>query len=158
MNYDFIKLSLLIFCVACSGNQNNPSSRGYLATHIFDDGSKQFVYTVELADAAGPGNRSSGAGRPGNVAGNVQGSSSRGLSAGVTAGSASRRGGKGKKGQQSRDSLLVDSLQTELEMTGYCRDGYMELDRMTEPSQTYIKGECVEAASKKDYARFPNEK
>ena len=33
----------------------------------------------------------------------------------------------------------------------------MELDRMMQPSQTFIKGECVETASVKDREAFPNQ-
>ena len=33
----------------------------------------------------------------------------------------------------------------------------MELDRMMEPAQTFIKGECVEEASDIDREKFPNE-
>lgn len=148
-----LSLLTLLVGVACSGNQKNDLPQGYLATHIFDNGSKQFVYTVDLSD---PVSRARGNGRPGNIAGNVQGSSNRGLSAGVSAGTGSRGGGKGRGRQQSRDGLLVASLEAELKRTGYCREGFMELDRMTEPSQTFIKGECMEPASKNDISGFPN--
>lgn len=53
--------------------------------------------------------------------------------------------------------MLVSSLEAELKKTGFCREGFMELDRMTEPSQTFIKGECVEAASNSDRDEFPNQ-
>lgn len=156
------KLSLTILTLiglcACSGNQKNDEPQGYLATHIFDDGSKQFVYTVDLPESSSQGKRGKGNGRPGNVAGNVQGSSSRGLSAGVTAGTG--RGGKGGgkgRGQQGRAAQLQDAVDAELKKTGFCRDGFMELDRMMEPSQTFIKGECVEAASDRDREEFLNE-
>jgi len=33
----------------------------------------------------------------------------------------------------------------------------IELDRMMQKEQTFIKGECVEAASVKDRENFPNE-
>jgi hypothetical protein len=150
-------LVLLVLGVACSSNQKNELPQGYLATHIFDDGSKQFVYTVDLPDSAGRGKQ--GNGRPGNVAGNVQGSSNRGVTGGITAGTGGGRGGRGQgaRGQHSKDGLLVDSLEAELKKTNYCRKGYMELDRMTEPSQTFIKGECVDAANKRDRSEFPNE-
>lgn len=153
----YFVLILLISIAACSSNQKHEVSEGYLATQIFDDGSKQFVYSAVLPEATGRGKRGGGNGRPGNVAGNVQGSSSRGLSAGVTAGTGGgRNSGKGSRGRQSNANLLVQALESELRKTGYCREGFMELDRMMEPSQTFIKGECVEAASRTDREKFPN--
>ena len=150
-------IPVALICMAgCSSNQKNEVPQGYLATNIFDDGSKQFVYTVELSESNGQGKRGKGNGRPGNVAGQVRGSSNRGLSGGVTAGT-SGKGGRGGRGQQGRAGLLNDAVEAELKKTGYCRDGFMELDRMMEPGQTFIKGECVEAASVNDREEFPNE-
>ena len=53
--------------------------------------------------------------------------------------------------------MLQEALDAELKKTGYCRKGYMELDRMMQPGQTFIKGECVETASARDREEFPNE-
>jgi hypothetical protein len=150
--------SVFVFLAACSSNQKYELPQGYLATNITEDGSKQFVYTVDLQDTAPQGKRGKGNGRPGNVAGHVRGSSNRGLSAGVSAGtSGGGKGGKGGRGQQGRASVLNDALEAELKKTGYCRKGFMELDRMMEPAQTFIKGECVETASDHDREEFPNE-
>ena len=151
-------ISTALVCAGgCSSNQKNEMPQGYLATQITDDGSKQFVYTVDLPDKVRQGKRGKSNGRPGNVAGHVQGSSNRGISAGVSAGTGS--GGKGggrARGQQGQTALLNDALAAELKKTGYCRKGYMELDRMMQPGQTFIKGECVEAASDHDREEFPN--
>lgn len=76
--------TVLVCGGGCSSNQKNELPQGYLATNITDDGSKQFVYTVDLQDTAPQGGRGKGNGRPGNVAGHVRGSSNRGLSAGVS--------------------------------------------------------------------------
>jgi len=147
---------VFICMVGCSSNQKNEVPQGYLATNISDDGSKQFVYTVELPESTGQGKRGKGKGRPGNVAGQVRGSSNRGLSGGVTAGTGGK-GGRSGRGQQGRAGLLNDAVEAELKKTGYCRDGFMELDRMMEPGQTFVKGECVEAASVNDREEFPND-
>lgn len=153
---------VLVFVCGCSSNQKNDTPQGYLATQITDDGSKQFVYTMDLPDTAGQGKRGKGNGRPGNVAGNVQGSSNRGVSGGVTVGTGGgskggSKGGRGGRGQQGKAALLNDALEAELKKTGYCRKGFMELDRMMQPSQTFIKGECVETASVNDREEFPNQ-
>lgn len=52
--------------------------------------------------------------------------------------------------------MLINALDNELKKSGFCRDGYMELDRMMEPQQTFIKGECIEAAGANDREKFPN--
>ena len=149
---------VLAFVCGCSSSQKNETPQGYLATQISDDGSKQFVYTADLPDTARQGKRGKGNGRPGNVAGHVQGSSSRGVTGGVTASTGGgSKGGKGGRGQQGKAGLLNDALEAELKKTGFCRKGFMELDRMMQPSQTFIKGECVETASVKDREAFPNQ-
>ena len=149
---------VLALVCGCSSNQKNEIPQGYLATQITDDGSKQFVYTADFPDTAKQGKRSKGNGRPGNVSGNVQGSSNRGVSGGVSVGTGGGgKGGRGGRGQQGRASLLNDALEAELKKTGYCREGYMELDRMMQPYQTFIKGECVETATVKDREAFPNQ-
>ena len=143
MNRLHIKLfvPIVLFCMSgCSGSQKNETPQGYLATHIFEDGSKQFVYTAELAESAGQGKRGRNNGRPGNVAGQVRGSSNRGLSAGVTAGTGGRTK-SGGRGQQGRAALLQEALEAELKTSGYCRMGFMELERMMQPTQTFFKGE-----------------
>jgi hypothetical protein len=150
-------IPVVLICLSgCSGSQEKDTPQGYLATKIFDDGSKQFVYTVDLPASAGQGKRGNNNGRPGNVAGNVQGSSNRGLSGGVTAGTGSRGNGGGR-GQQGKASLLLEALEAELKTSGYCRKGFMELDRMMQPGQTFIKGECVDSATDIDREEFPNE-
>ncbi len=153
----FVPLAFICIC-GCSSNQENDIAQGYLATQIFDDGSKQFVYTFDFPESTGQ--RGKGNGRPGNVAGHVQGSSNRGLSGGVSAGTGSRSkggGGGSGRGQQGKAAWLNDALEAELKKSGYCREGYIELDRMMQPSQTFIKGECVEAASANDREEFPNQ-
>jgi len=45
-------------------------------------------------------------------------------------------------------------LDQELKATGYCRDGYQETERMTGPSDFFIKGKCTESASDEDRSIF----
>lgn len=151
-------MSIAVFgLAACAAEKPIPESRGFLATHIFDDGRKQFVYTTELPDPAKRGPGGKGAGRPGNVTGQLNGSSNGGLSGGVTAGTANRGpGGHPGKQMQSRDKMLVSAVEKELEKSGFCREGYKELDRMTEPRQTYLKGQCLDTANTHDRKQFPN--
>lgn len=145
---------MIVVLASCASNKPPPPPQGYLATHIFEDGRKQFVYTADMPNAP---RGSPGAGRPGNVSGQLVGSN-QGVSGGVIAGTTVNRGPGGHPPvyRQSKDDILVSTLEKELEKTGFCRDGYKELDRMTEPGQTYLKGECLDAANANDRTRFPN--
>lgn len=57
-----------------------------------------------------------------------------------------------------RDDLTMAYLEARLEANlaenGYCRDGYLELDSSLAISQTFIRGECREAATQADRQRF----
>lgn len=43
-----------------------------------------------------------------------------------------------------------------MEMTGYCRNGYLELFRLIENGRGELKGECNEGATQEDIIRFGN--
>ncbi|MGE6314570.1 hypothetical protein ACQKC1_02100 [Shewanella baltica] len=64
--------------------------------------------------------------------------------------------------QDLQDSLEVWGRQVELgltktlEMTGYCREGYIELSRIIEPGRGEIRGECQEGATNADKQKFVN--
>ena len=47
-------------------------------------------------------------------------------------------------------------LSKTLEMTGYCREGYMELSRLIEVDRGEIRGECNEGATQADRNKFPS--
>lgn len=45
-------------------------------------------------------------------------------------------------------------LSKTLDMTGYCREGFMELSRMIEVGRAEIRGECNEGATDEDREKF----
>ncbi|BAJ01735.1 hypothetical protein [Shewanella violacea] len=45
-------------------------------------------------------------------------------------------------------------LSKTLDMTGYCREGYMELSRLIESDRGEIRGECNEGATQADRKKF----
>jgi hypothetical protein len=51
---------------------------------------------------------------------------------------------------------LDKAVQTRLETTGYCRDGYLTLERYHANGMARIRGECRDGASDSDRERFPN--
>ena len=153
-------LSVLLFPIAACSTQ--PEKReppdGYFATHIDQDGTKKFQYTLDMPESR------SGSGRPGNTRGHVAGSSSRGVSGGVTAGSRGGRSGKshsgpsGGAGQFAKiNSLLENRLEAELVKSGFCDAGHRETERVVEPPDVFIRGECSDVASEQDRVDYANQ-
>lgn len=61
--------------------------------------------------------------------------------------------------QQAREDFQDQfdwGLNRTLEMTGFCREGYLELFRLVEADRGELKGECNEGASDADIQRFGN--
>ncbi len=70
---------------------------------------------------------------------------------------------EGPEGRAKRMRRRLESrLETILRETGYCRDGYLEIDRSifgggpTMLGEGIIRGECREGATPADRRRFPN--
>lgn len=60
----------------------------------------------------------------------------------------------GRPGDDLTMAYLEARLEANLAENGYCRDGYLELDSSLAISQTFIRGECREAATEADRQRF----
>ena len=136
----------LTLTTACSTEPERPNPpEGYFATHVDEDGTEQFQYTIDLPDA--PSRR--GNGRPGNAAGHVAGGSSRGLSGGVSVGSGGRSGkptqgsSSGSQRFQHVNDQLERELERELAKSGFCPHGHRETERVVEPPTVYVRGECI---------------
>ncbi|EKE67766.1 hypothetical protein [Gallaecimonas xiamenensis] len=134
---------LLAGCCSCGrqapgdqpGDQPEPST--YFATHISDDGSKRFVFSLE-------NRRSGGRGQPGR--------GGPGGRQGGPGGQDTDRAPSSEQGSEQLDERLEDKL---LE-SGFCRTGYMELSRSDSGRFARIAGECNESASAEDRQAFPN--
>ena len=157
-----VLLLLAAMSLACASKQKNSVTSEFLATHIRNDDSKAFQYSVVLNHADGRGGKNVGGGM------RMSGGSSSNTRAygGVTVGN-SKGGGKGGKGggkntrgkpldrlNEELDKLLADMMSRE----DYCRDGWMEIERDYQPPNHIIRGECNESASAKDREKFPNSK
>ncbi|MCF1430522.1 MAG: hypothetical protein LPD71_12825 [Shewanella sp.] len=62
-----------------------------------------------------------------------------------------------KQMQDAREEFEAQfelGLARTLEMTGYCRKGYLELFRMVEADRGELRGECNEGATPEDVRRF----
>ena len=141
-----LRLALPLVAACSTGPERPEPPEGFFATHIDEDGTRKFQYTIDMAD----GSSQRGNGRPGNMAGHVAGSSSRGVAGGVSAGSGSR-GGKPPQGSsggyqrfQQINEELERQLERELAKSGFCEKGHRETERVIEPNMVYIRGECTD--------------
>jgi hypothetical protein len=148
----------LLVINACSSQQEKKEPEGYLATHIDENGSKLFQYSLDIQAPENGQRGSNNTGQPGKVAGHVSGNSSRGVAGGITLGSNSGKPGRKSGGNrrtgtyQAITSKLENMLEQELKTTGYCRDGYTELERVIGASAVFIMGECNETIISEDGA------
>jgi hypothetical protein len=62
------------------------------------------------------------------------------------------RGGKGKP-----DNSLHKAVQARLDTSGYCRDGYLALERYHANGVARLRGECRDGATDGDREQFPNQ-
>ncbi len=131
---------------ACSSN--SPKRHGSMPTEIFvtqikTNGSKIFNYSlIKKMPNQGKGQmgKGKGGGKHGGMGGGMKG---------------------GKKPDMSKmkakmEEKAVNKLAKKLSETGYCREGYMELDSFFERGHVTIKGECNETATAQDKKTFPN--
>jgi len=139
-----------ILSASCASKQSSPEFSEYLATNIRSDGSKEFQYTAEIANAGKSKSKNVGGGM--RMAGGS--SSPTRTSAGVTVGS-NTGGGKHRKnsGQNSYQQMnekFNQQLEKKLSQTGFCREGWMETEREFQPPRMVVKGECNETATESD--------
>ncbi|ACE83674.1 hypothetical protein [Cellvibrio japonicus] len=55
---------------------------------------------------------------------------------------------------RSTPERLLENVAYVVRQSGYCREGFMELDRSLAPSHLWVKGECKEGATGEDQERF----
>ena len=129
-------LAVLLLLPACSNHPDKrPQPKEFFSTQISSEGSKFFVYRLELP-ARGKGDdhrRPAHGGRGGD-------------SARAGAGSGKKSADMTVKPEQRLKALLADN--------NYCREGYVELERRQYSSGISLRGECREAATKQDRRRF----
>ncbi len=151
---------LTILLAACASKQRGPEFSEYLATNIRSDGSKEFQYTVEITHSDSHRNKKIGRrmGVTGGSGGQARGYG--GITVGGNSGGGKHRGGPGKNGQGGPDTQMIEQVDQQLEKalsrSGYCREGWMEVERDYQPPKIVVKGECNESATEKDRRHFPN--
>ncbi len=145
-----ILISLSISALTLSGcSSNSPKRQGGMptedfVTHIKPDGSKIFNYSlIKKMPNQGQGQMGKGRGKGGGMHG----------------GGGGMKGGGKPNMSQMKDKMQEKAhkkLNLKLAQTGYCREGYMELESFFERGLVTIKGECNESATTEDSKTFPN--
>jgi hypothetical protein len=151
----------IIFVSGCANkpDRGNKSSQIF-ETDITDDGSKRFTLSIVEAKregGKGKGSKQSGKGQRGE-GGNGRGGKGQG-------GQRGGRGGESENGDDRGNAQSYSSnednrektialLEAKLTETGYCRNGYIELDYSFVPGKTEFRGECQESASDADKAKW----
>jgi len=141
-----ISTSILLLLTACSAKTIDPMEfagqfKDKFSTEIKGDGIKLFVYSAKLATAADR-NINDATNRP----------------------PIDRRKQDARSyAQEMRDKqefleLWTQQVQIGLEktiaMTGYCKQGFIELSRYIEPERGEIRGECNDGATDEDINTF----
>ncbi|WP_448549244.1 hypothetical protein [Thalassotalea fusca] len=142
-------LVLLLGITACS--HTTPIERGKQSFHtkIGDDGSKTFIYGIELSPEV---IRDTLKSKQRELEHSTQSRSQRGEQSKRQSPS-SRRGsnnnvfGLDKKSLQRQLDLLLQKNQ-------YCREGYIELDSFIDKTSAHFRGECNDSATEADRKKF----
>ena len=67
-------------------------------------------------------------------------------------------GNRGKgKGKKNPGNSLQEAVHAKLDTSGYCRDGYLALERYQANGIARIRGECRDGATNNDREQFPNQ-
>ena len=157
MNYKNHYLVLSLFLASCASNPWESSEVAEVfVTDIKSSGLKIFNYSLTRIPP-----QNGGSGRGGNSKGSGKHGGRGGKGGGKGGGKSGGNGGMGS-GKSDDDSAiksyLNDMLESKLKKTGYCQDGYIELDSSFERGRLEIRGECEEAATEEDRIKFVHNK
>ncbi len=147
-------LVLSLFLMACVSNQWESSEVDEVfVTDIKSSGLKIFNYSLtKHIPQASHSDKNSSRGK---------GSGSHGGRGGKGGGKGSGHGGMGGGKSDSGSSMkqyFNEMLEAKLKSSGYCREGYIELDSYFGRGELQIRGECEEGATEEDRVKFVNNK
>ena len=151
MNYknEIVVLLVSLLLLACASDQKiQPEIKEILVTKIKENGIKLFSYSVTMSSLQkGMDGRGAGRGMPGGMGGDMQGKNGAGRP---------DRESMMKRMKEKKKEKINRKLDYKLAETGYCREGYIELDSYVGRGQSQIKRECKESATDSDRKRFAN--
>ena len=145
----FSMVGLLVCLTMGCSQPKKPDHKAIIVTHITPEGLKQFQYSVTKPSDAKKGGKGRGTQRPGGKGGGGKGGM-RGQSREMT----SKRGENNKQRSSGRMNKRIEE---KLFNTGYCREGFMEIDHYSEAGRYYFNGQCNEKATAKDRPTFKNQ-
>ena len=134
-----------LFIASCSSTHKKPEMSEYFVTHITEDGTKQFSYSLIASNprSENKGRNNSGGGRGGKGGGRTGG------------GPPNNNNDSSKKFEmQERFLKKLDQILFE---TDYCQEGFIKLDSTFERGLSQFRGKCEEQASNEDKEQFPNQ-
>jgi hypothetical protein len=123
-----------LLLISCSMNDG----RSYVETQmaetleieILPNTSKMFTYRLRWPEPPNQAGIERGGGHPG-----------------------AHHGGGIKVGRDTYELLLVNTAYV-VEHSGYCREGFFELDRRVSPMHLWVRGECKDGATPEDQQAF----
>ncbi|UHQ56292.1 hypothetical protein [Microbulbifer sp. YPW16] len=122
-----------------SSTANDRAMREFFNTQISDNGSKQFEYTMHIKP---PERRDRG--------------KEKGMGGSNRAGMQARAGEIREKYEEQMNLTLQEGARAKLAETGYCPEGYMELERTVTRGRLSLRGECRDGAPAEGREQLPN--
>ena len=119
-------------------------------TDIKSSGLKIFEYSLTRVAPQNSGSKSGGSNSKGS---GKHGGKGKGKGSGKSGGYGGMGGGKSNENSAIK-LYLNEMLESKLKKTGYCQDGYIELDSSFGRGLLHIRGECEEAATEEDWVKF----
>lgn len=158
MNFLRIVIAAVGFMlVACASQPKPPKAQEFFTTQIKRDGIKQFSYTLVM-DMPKSGKRGGGGkrGGPGGPGGGHGGHPDGPPPGGQDRPRGDKNPGEDKAVDDRFNFIFDESLIAKLSDTGFCQQGYKQLDRKSRVGAIQITGECNDMASNDDKIKFPN--
>ncbi|HHL31310.1 MAG TPA: hypothetical protein ENJ41_01905 [Oceanospirillales bacterium] len=127
-------------CGSNSARRQGSMPKEIFVTYIKPNGSKVFNYSLIKRMPS-------------------QGQMGKGMGKGMHGGMGGMKGGKKpdmNKMKAQMQAKATKKLGLKLAESGYCREGYMELDSFFERGHVTIKGECNDSATAQDREKFIN--
>ena len=152
-------LSAAIVVSGCSSQDKyiNKMNENFV-TNITEDGSKRFNYSLNARGKRG-GAKGADKNRSGGRGGISGGRGGRGDGRGGKGGGQSRQAQSDSEALTKKiQSRMTEQLELYLEQSGYCREGFLELDSYFSPTRSHIRGECRETATDNDRAEFTSQR
>jgi len=156
MKITYILSPIILLVSSCSSNSSKrPETAESFVTHIMNDGTKKFNYTITHQVSKNNKKRQNKGGKLGNRAGGRSGRVG-GQGRGSDFGGSRERINPSEQRYQLKQGFLK-RLEKMLFEKQYCNEGYSELDSFYDRQMSQYKGQCQEKASEEDLVNFPNQ-